>query len=108
MLGMSTTVDPVLTRFRGALVDLYGTALDRVVLFGSRARGDSATHSDYDVAVFLKGVGDLMPEFNRLADLRVQFLDQDGAFFDAIPFHASSYEARTPIMHEIRRTGLTL
>jgi predicted nucleotidyltransferase len=107
---MDTTgaVDPILGRFRQALRELYGPALDRVVLFGSRARGESTPDSDYDVAVFLKGVDDLMPEFNRLADLRVEFLDRDGAFFEAIPFRASAYGERTPIMHEIRSYGLTL
>jgi predicted nucleotidyltransferase len=107
---MSTvvTTDPILDRFRSALRELYGPALDRVVLFGSRARGNATPDSDYDVAVFLKGVVDLMPEFNRLADLRVEFLDRDGAFFEAIPFRASAYTEQTPIMHEIRRYGLTL
>jgi predicted nucleotidyltransferase len=39
---MSTTLldDPILHRFRAALDDLYGNRLDRVVLYGSRARGD--------------------------------------------------------------------
>jgi predicted nucleotidyltransferase len=100
--------DPILARFRSALVELYGPALDRVVLFGSRARGDATPESDYDVAVFLKGVDDLVAEFNRLADLRVQFLNREGAFFEAIPFRASAYGERTPLMHEIRRDGLTL
>jgi predicted nucleotidyltransferase len=50
----ATTLDPILKDFRDALVKLYGPALDRVVLFGSRARGDAKPDSDYDVAVFLK------------------------------------------------------
>ncbi len=50
---MSTT-DPVLARFRAAIADLYGERIERVVLFGSRARGDARPDSDYDVLVFLK------------------------------------------------------
>lgn len=46
--------DPILTRFRAALDETYGSRLDRVVLFGSRARGDARPDSDYDIAVFLK------------------------------------------------------
>ena len=107
-MDTAIAIDPVLVRFRGALLELYGPALDRVVLFGSRARGDATPESDYDVAVFLKGVDNLMPEFNRLADLRVQFLDREGAFFQAIPFRASAYGEPTPIMHEIRSDGLTI
>jgi len=46
--------DPVLQRFKGALEHIYGDQIDRVILFGSRARGDAMADSDYDVAVFLK------------------------------------------------------
>jgi|SRR5271165_1642739 len=104
----ATRIDPILESFRQALAKLYGPALDRVVLFGSRARGDATADSDYDVAVFLKDMGDRRAEWNRLADLRVRFLDEGGPFFEAIPFRASDYQKRTPLMHEIRRDGLTL
>ena len=47
-------VDPVLMRFRAAVRDIYGARVERVVLFGSRARGDARPDYDYDVAVFLR------------------------------------------------------
>ena len=46
--------DPILRRFRAALDALYGDRIERVVLFGARARRDARPNSDYDVAVFLK------------------------------------------------------
>ena len=58
--------DPVLARFRRALDEMYGNQLDRVVLFGSRARGDARPDSDYDVAVFLKSLPDRWAELDRL------------------------------------------
>jgi len=103
-----TRSEPVLERFRHALADLYGPALDRVVLFGSRARGDAGEHSDYDVAVFLKDVRPGMAEWYRLADLRTRILDAGGPFFDAIPFRSSDYDRHTPIMREIKRDGVLL
>jgi uncharacterized protein len=48
------TSDPVLQRFRGALSEIYGDRVERVMLLGSRARGDAKPDSDYDIAVFLK------------------------------------------------------
>jgi predicted nucleotidyltransferase len=102
------TIHPMLNSFREALAELYGPDLDRVVLFGSRARGDAREDSDYDVAVFLKNSGDLWAEWDRLADLRVRFLDAGGPFIEAIPFRVSDYAMRTPLMHEIRKDGLTL
>jgi predicted nucleotidyltransferase len=99
--------DPVLMQFRSALDQLFGTRIDRVLLFGSRARGDAHPDSDYDVAVFLKSLDDRWGEYNRLADLRSQFLDDTGAFIDAKPFRASALEDRTPLMHEVRLDGST-
>jgi len=100
--------DPILTRFRAALGVLYGPRLERVVLFGSRARGEARPDSDYDVAVFLSALPDRWAELDRLADLRVRFLDETGAFFDAKPYPASAWQGASPLMHEIRREGLEL
>ena len=99
--------DPVLTRFRAALDQIYGDQIERVVLFGSRARGDARPDSGYDVAVFLHPMPDRWPELDRLARLRVSFLDETGAFFDAKPYPAEAYAERSPLMHEIRQ-GLDL
>lgn len=105
---MTTIGDPVLTRFRAALAEVYGDRIDRVVLFGSRARGDAQPDSDYDVAVFLRDMQDRWSELDRLARLRVAFLDDTGAFFDVKPYLAAAYRERSPLMHEIRREGLDL
>lgn len=43
---MEQATDPILSRFRMALNDANGERLERVVLFGSRARGDA--RADYD------------------------------------------------------------
>jgi predicted nucleotidyltransferase len=102
------THDPIPTRFRAALDEIYGARLERVVLFGSRARGEARSDSDYDVAVFLRSLPDRWTELDRLADLRVRFIDDTGAFFDAKPYPAAAYRDQTPLMHEIRREGLDL
>lgn len=102
------TPDPILLRFRAALDELYGDRIDRVVLFGSRARGDSHADSDYDVAIFLKDLPDRWSELDRLARLRVRFLEESGAFFDARPYAATTWRDRSPLMHEIRQDGLDL
>jgi predicted nucleotidyltransferase len=56
---ITRTSDPVLVRFREALDEVYGARnIERVVRFGSRARGHARPDSDYDVAVFLNAPGD--------------------------------------------------
>ena len=101
-----TIDDEILRRFRAALDELYGDRIERVVLFGSRARGDAHEASDYDIAVFLKDLTDRWREFHRLADLRTEILADTGAFIEARPFRAGGYRERTPLMDEIRREGI--
>lgn len=106
-----TRANPILAKFRAALAEMYGERLERVVLFGSRARGDAQPDSDYDVAVFLNGLNgspDRWAELHRLAALRVKFIDETGVFFDAKPYPAGAYRERYPLMHEMRREGLDL
>ncbi len=105
---MATTDPTVLARFRTALDESYGDRIERVVLFGSQARGNARPDSDYDVAVFLKDLDDRWVELDRLANLRGSFLDEMGAFLDAKPYPATAYRERWPIMHEIRREGIDL
>ena len=100
--------DPVLKRFRSALDAIYGKRLERVVLFGSRARGDAREDSDYDVAVFMRDLTDRWHEFDRLADLSTEILDETGGFIHAIPYRAGAYEDRTSLMREIRYEGVDL
>jgi predicted nucleotidyltransferase len=108
MMTIASTDDPILKRFKAALREIYGDQIERIVLFGSRARGEAQPDSDYDVALFLKQVPDRRKERRRLADLRVDFIDDTGAFFDTKPFSIAAYGDRTPLMSEIRRDGLDL
>ncbi len=100
--------DPVLVRFRAALDALYGDRLERVVLFGSRARGDAREDSDYDVAVFLKDLSNRWHELDRLADLTTDIIDETGAVVHALPYRADAYRDRTSLMREIRIEGVNL
>ena len=107
-MSPSPAVDPILKRFRAALDALYGDRIERVVLFGSRARGDAGDESDYDVAVFLKDFADRWQEIDRIVPVVTKILYEDGAFIHAMPHRAGSYNDRNSLMREIRREGIDL
>jgi uncharacterized protein len=100
--------DPVLTHFRAAVDETYGDRLERVVLFGSRARGQALQDSDYDIAVFLRDLEDREAEMKRLADIATDILYHDGEFVHAMPYRAGSYHDPTALMQEIRAEGIDL
>jgi predicted nucleotidyltransferase len=100
--------DVILARFRAELEQMYGVRLQRVVLYGSRARGDAQPDSDYDIAVFLNASEGLWRESGRLAEIGTDILLDTGAVINALPFPAAAYAERTPLMHELRRDGRDL
>jgi predicted nucleotidyltransferase len=107
---MSTTRidDPVLIRFRQALTGAYGSKLERVVLFGSRARGDARPDSDYDIAVFIYEPEGFGEESGRLAEIETDILLDMGAVINTLPFRVGAYNDRTGLMLELRREGVDL
>jgi predicted nucleotidyltransferase len=108
-MSAATISDPILRRYRAALDEIYGERLERVVLFGSRARGDADEESDYDVAVFLRDIADRPAEMNRLADLTTDILYKGGPFIHAMPYPAGFYnDERMPLMYAIRAEGIDL
>lgn len=109
MLDRTTSLQgsPVLVKFRRALDQMYGDRIERVILYGSRARGDATTDSDYDIAVFLKHMSDRWAEADRIAVAATNILDEMGVVVHAMPYPAGAYRERTPLMHEIRQ-GLDL
>ena len=103
---MATANLIVLSKFRAVLNELYGDRIERIVLYGSRARGDAREDSDYDVAVFLKNLDDRWAEMDKIAVAADDILDETGAVIHAMPYRAGSYQKRTPLMHELRREGI--
>jgi uncharacterized protein len=105
---MATIADPILSRFRAALDEIYGERIERVVLFGSRARGDARPDSDYDVALFLKDLDGFGKEARRIVEIEADILTATGAVINAMPLQAGAYRDRTGLMRELRREGLDL
>ena len=105
--GVANLSDP--DAIRATLDEIYGPRLERVMLYGSRARGDARDDSDYDVAVFLRDMPDRIAELYRLADLSTAILDETGAFIHAMAYPAGFYDdPRMPLMYAIRTEGIDL
>jgi uncharacterized protein len=107
-MTVSPAFDPILQRFRAAIGESYGDRIERVVLYGSRARGDAQPDSDYDIALFLRNSASFWVEMGPLSEIETDILYDTGAVISAKPFPAGSYRAQTAFMDEIRRDGVDL
>jgi predicted nucleotidyltransferase len=107
-MPLNPKADPILSRFRAKLDEIYGDRLERVVLCGLRARGDEHPDSDYDIAVFIQDPGRLGDELHRLASVTTDILLDTGAVISALLFRAGEHRERTGFMHELRSDGLDL
>jgi predicted nucleotidyltransferase len=66
---MSEELQTLLKQLRQNLSELYGTRLDRLILFGSQARGTATENSDIDVLIILKGQVNPGEEIKRTGQL---------------------------------------
>ncbi len=66
---MQNSIDPILRQLKIQLTDLYRDRLDRIYLYGSRARKTADPDSDIDVLVVLKDQVDTNLERERTLDI---------------------------------------
>jgi len=91
----------------------YGDGLVRIVLFGSRVRGEDRPDSDVDLAVVLKTITDRIEDRNRLADIAYEAIVETGVDVHAHAVSEDEWEQperhRNPdLVHAIKRDGKVL
>jgi uncharacterized protein len=87
------------------LADRYGGRLRQMVLFGSRARGDSDAASDWDFALELDGEFHQGTERKALSALSFALLEETGRFADFHTFHADGRDPPTLLRKAMRQEG---
>jgi len=94
---------------RNGLAAIYGDKLARLVLYGSRARGDYDARSDWDVAVFLRSFDGLLVELDRVTDVTTKILEDTGELISPQIFLVEEYASQEiPLMYAIRREGIEI
>jgi len=78
--------------------------VDKVMLFGSYAKGTADERSDIDICFFLDNYGGKR-RMDILKDLLVMTYGYKDAFFEPIVFETSELQNDNPFVKEILRTG---
>jgi uncharacterized protein len=114
---MPDNLDPAAAKaveiFRRQTRSVYGDGLLKIVLFGSRARGDAGPDSDVDLAVVLRSLSDRAAERNKLADIAYDAIVETSLGIQAITISEDEWEhpdrRRNPdLIRAIRRDGVVV
>jgi uncharacterized protein len=106
---MSEQLQKILAELRERLTDLYGDRLDRLILYGSQARGDAEPDSDIDVLVVLKGEVQASKELDEISYITADLTVKYGQLVSTVVASAAEYESRTIPLHDIAsREGIRL
>ena len=99
----------ILDQVAAALHGHYGDRLSRVVLFGSRARRDHHTESDYDILVVLHGEIDSRAERKKLTELMIPIdLANDAVIFSLAVSESRYTTENSNLMMNVRAEGVAL
>jgi uncharacterized protein len=100
--------DPVLAVIREEVPKLYGYRLKRLMLYGSRARGDGHAESDYDILVLLSGDLDRKIEFERLRSIHHRILAEFQSMVSFRTMPEDAFCQRTGFMWNVRQEALDI
>jgi predicted nucleotidyltransferase len=114
---MATTLLPplpphvraALAEAKARLVALYGDRLDRVVLYGSYARGDAREDSDVDLLVVLRGTYEPYAEGKEISAIRLALSLRHGVDVAMQPYSVTeAADPEHPLMHSVADEGVVL
>ncbi|MBI4584696.1 MAG: nucleotidyltransferase domain-containing protein [Planctomycetes bacterium] len=106
---MNPKILQMLTELRHALEKLYGPSLNRLLLYGSQARGDSTDGSDVDVLVVLSGNVSPGEEIARTGQLVTDLSLKYDKVISCVFISSDRFEnEHSPLLQNVRKEGVSL
>lgn len=100
---------PVLTALRDYLQQEYQERFDRLILFGSQARGEADLNSDVDVLIVLHDPVDVSEELNRTSPFIAQLCLDSNLLIARFFLPTSRFESEnSPLLRNIHAEGILL
>jgi predicted nucleotidyltransferase len=91
------------------LKKLYGDNLSRVILYGSKARGDATEDSDIDILVVLKNIQNFSLERKKVKEISWRLSYKYDLLLTVIIRSEQEYMRKdTPLLMNIEKEGIVL
>ena len=104
---MKTKTDRLLAEFKSGLNSIYGRRLRGVYLFGSYARDDQDSESDFDVLIVLESFASYAAEVERTGQLSSDLSLKYGVSISSVFVKEFEWiKAETPFLVNVRREGI--
>lgn len=98
---------PILRGLRDSLHSIFGENLLRVILYGSRARGDAHPDSDVDILIVLHDFNDLEVEYDRIDPLLSRLSLEYGLVIAGHIVREEQFASvKSPLLINVRREGV--
>jgi len=99
----------MLNDIRQSLAALYGERLERLILYGSCARGQADEGSDVDIMVVLDDYRDVGEELKRMSEAGAELSLKYDMTISFFPVREFDYRTRnTPLLLNVRREGVRI
>ncbi len=106
---MSNDIRPILKKLKKGLLQIYGDQVDRILLYGSRARGDERPDSDIDILVVLKDDFNYSEVLELSSDFAASLsLENDVVISRAFVSKEQLEHRQTPFLMNVRREAVVV
>ena len=104
---MKENIKPIIEEFKTRLRELYGKKLNKIILYGSWARGDAKEHSDIDLAVLLEGEVNQGREIDRMIEIITDLQLRYNTLISVYPVSMKNYRSiNSPLLMNVHREGI--
>ena len=102
-------IKKILRDYKKVITKLYGERLNRMILYGSWARGEATEESDIDLLIALKGRVNNLKEISKMKDVIYDIELQNGIEISTILVSENQYKKNNmPVYLNIRNEGIEI